>query len=464
MLIKKIICTAAAAVMSAACVSGAGAQSQQYVSGYGGVKTEAVVFSGADDKGGLVPGTAAAAGIKAVKPEGEPENAVFVLTLYKDKKMIGAAADTGVIGSDPSEFSASVSIPEDSGEYELNAALLSADSRFAPLSNPAFYPPREENKLLKAICIGQRTAEDFSPYTFSYEYIVGRGDTEYPLLEAQAADGGTKIDVSIEGEFPGEGVIEALSWDGTVNTYTVDFKYRTHAVKGALKDSDFIDDPYVTNGKMSAADVLTKAAGSNANSFKVFTNLRGYDPQTKITGSRWTTDMPANSPNYYTLHTVAEDLVGCDYLVTTSGAMANSGTYFEFELGADAEIIVLSTAAVNNLTGFSPDDGNGSEKFAEAYYINSSFFKMFAPYGVTPEYSDAIMWTTQAKRDEARPILAEKYGVPESALTAGWATGGSNYLYRYSKQFAAGETVTIPAPDTAQGSNDRGYIVVIKAL
>ena len=464
MLIKKIICAAAAAVMSAVCVSGAYAQPQQYVSGYGGIKTEAVVFSGTDDEGRLVPGTAVTAGIKAVKPEGEPENAVFVLTLYKDKKMIGAAADTGIIGSEPLELSASMSIPADSGEYELNVSLISADSGFTPLSNPAFYPPREENKLLKAIYIGQETVEDFSPYTFSYKYIVGRTDTEYPLLEAQAADSGTKIDVSIDGEFPGEGVIKALSCDGTENTYTVDFKYRTHAVKGALKESDFIDDPDVTDGKMSRENVLTKAVGDNANSFKVFTNLRGYDTETKTTGSRWTTDLPANSPNYYTLHTVAGDLKGCDYMVTTSGTMANSGTYFEFELGADAEIIVLSTSAVNNLTGFSPDNGNGSEKFVEAYYINASFFNMFKPYGVTPEYSDAIMWTSQAKRDEARPILAEKYGVPESALTAGWATGGSNYLYRYSKQFAAGETVTIPAPDTAQGTNDRGYIVVIKAL
>lgn len=460
-MLKKFLHIAAAAAFAAILTTvTASAEVQTYVGGYNGIKTSAVEFDPAQS--GLKPGGTVTASLKAVKPEGDGVNAVFIAALYDDKKLLDIATDEKTVGNVEVTFTAGVTIPEGAGDScEIKAMLADADGGLVPLSSPAAYPADERYLRLKDIKADGITLEDFSPDVYSYGYIVQRGTDTYPDIEAFTAEGGVGVDVSIEGEYPGSAVITAAAPSGASAVYTVDFEYLTHAVKGAMKDVDFIDDPGVTDGKMSVADVLSISVGSHENRNKLFTNLHGNDAQNGIPGSRYVVDYSPNTCPYYNISIVPEDLKGCDYFVTKRDNVPTTGDLFGFELGAKAEVVVLAVDKVSNLTDYT-ESGDGNTTIAMIDYVNGRFVNMFTPYGVVPEYSDALSWQGAANVAKAKPILSEKYGIPVENLnwTSNWAISNIVYKYRYSKVFNAGDTVVIPASVNAP----KGYIVVIKVL
>lgn len=460
-MLKKIVHIAVGAVVATImCSITAFADVQTYVGGYNGIKTSAVEFSTAN--GGLAAGGTVTASLKAVKPYGDGIDAIFILALYDGNKLFDIKIDKNTIGNSEVPFTATITVDKNAeSSYEVKAMLASADIGIIPLSAPAAYPADESYLPLKDIKIGGESLKDFSPDVYSYGYIVQRGTEEYPEIEALTAEGGVGVNVRIEGDYPGSAYITASLPNGKSAVYTIDFEYLTHAVKGAMTAMDFTDDPGVIGGKMSVQDVLTVSAGTHEYRNKLFTNLHGNDAQNGIPGSRYLVDYNANKSPYYNISKVAEDLMGCDYFVTKRDNVPTDGDLYQFELGAKAEVVVLATGEVSNLTDYTKS-GDGSTAIAMIDYANRNFVNMFTPYDVVPEYADALSWQGAANVANAKPILSEKYNIPVEKLnwTGNWAISNIMYTYRYSKVFNAGDIVTIPASAEAP----RGYIVVIKVL
>lgn len=445
-MIKKIAVILMALTLVLPC---AYADVQTYVGGYGGVKTSAVDFSGSFSGGGSMTVTQ-----KAIKPEGEAVSAMLLVSVYNNKKFEAVyKTKTEEITSTETSFEVSVTLPQDTKNCEMSAVLINMTDGFAPISSPAFYPARDDFRALRGLTLDGETLSGFSPdkqngyvcYVHRYnsieDYENNRPNTEYPVIEGFAADGGTQISMDIFGAFPGTGVITASSNNGNESRYEIQFKYYTHAVKGAETDADFEDDPSTYQGKIAT---FTKANLNTKNGVLcsgMHINPDENDPA--VSGSRWACDGTPLANQRHEIFQIEPEFLGCDYFVfnnvNRNDYKAANTTFISFELANDAEIIVLDTVP-RQYTGF-PANVKGNVNYVSGRYVNIGD----GSSTVTPPCHGV------AGKDD--PETGKKFAVGT----------GAGYQYKTEKVFAAGDTVTITAENAITGDY-RAPIVIVKPL
>ena len=437
--------------------SGAYAVEQTYVSGYNGIKTTPVRFEGSFSGGSVMT-----VSMDAVKPSGDAESAVMVVTVYKNKKLqYIAKTETKEIASTQVSFSAEVTLPDsimdESGniDCEINAALIKTANGYAPVSSPAFYPTREKHKPLRDLHVDGASIDGFQldkneyvkyikRYASIEDYNNNNLNTAYPEIVGYAADGGTKIDVSIGGELPGEGIVSATASDGSTLNYSIDFRYYVHVINGAASDDDFETDSDTYDCNLAT---YTKP---NLRTLKAVlcSNLHGNPDSAdgSVSGSRWATDGTALTNQRHEICYVADEYLGCDYYVFNN---VNRATYREanyqfvsFTLEEDAEVIILDYAE-RQYDGFDAPEKTSEIQITGRYLNGTSGSKQVAP--------------TYA-------LAGRTVENPDGTVTEYNNIGATcNYRYKTAKVFSAGDTVTVTALNEAP-SDYRCPVIVIRPL
>lgn len=445
-MLKKLGAAVMSFMLAAGCVYGA---ELEYTGGYNGVST--APFNTA------FGGKSVTVSTKAFSNSAEAENAVMLITVYKDKKLVLVKkTEVKQLSSTAAEFSLTVDLPEDiTGAadlkgYEVNASVVSTDGGFAPLSGPAFYPAKEEFKPLRDLSIDGKSVDGFAPDKTEYTGYVHRYNsvedynnkvpvsTATPAVSALTADAATKVDITSDGNIPATVTVSAKASDGTAVDYTVSFKYYVHGIEGATADSDFEDDGSTYQGQLATS---TKANIGTVNA-ALCTNLHGNpdSADASVSGSRWATDGTPLSGQRHEISFVAEEYAGCDYFVLSNNNrtkyQAADYELLSFVAAENVEVVIIDNVE-RSYEGFEPETKAGT--LISGRYINGGS----GDVQTAPTYDLA-----------GKTVDGVKYS----------STGGPfNYQYVTQKAFAKGETVTIKTTNTASGGY-RMPIVIVRPL
>lgn len=444
---------------------------------------------------------------------------ILVASLMNDGVMTAVDTDSKELGTEATEFEATLTLPEDISKAEITVALLKqTETGLVPVGSSSYRPGKEDFLPIKSATLADKELE-FDENNITKVVLAPKAADVPEGLKVETADTATKIDWTV---YSGEntfGEITASLPDGDAIVYTVNFENATHYFAKAKTDDDFTFDNSYSEWNMVSKDVVTNAASSykpsnmpdtfngvvNADYIgKAFTNLHGEDPDYPNNGgSRLFTNYPAGQSKLSQRHAI--DYVdpyyeGCDYFITSNGSMTTdqSVIYYDFDLAYDAEVSIITLSKCNSY----PKDGwsettNTSTGFLVAHYLNLTLTTpMYNVFGVTPTYTEANTFNKAANNKEgtsqeyldACDVLAasisertgmEITGQQIADAKVGWHLKDSSitkiqnsigntfkYQYAYTKKFtvADGEesvNVKIKAPDTAQA---RGFVVVIKPI
>ena len=477
----------------------------------------------------LAPQTDVTVKLTAKRTE-ETENAdkvILVASLLENGVMTAVDTDSKDLGTEETTFEATLTLPEDISTCEITVALLKqTDKGLIPIGSSSYRPGKEEFLPIKsAVLEGEELS--FDEYN-EVKVVVAPDVTEYPSdLVVETADTATKIDWTITTGEENYGVITASLPDGDAIEYRVNFENATHYFPKAKTDDDFTFENTWSDWNMVSKEVVMNAwtdykpsnmpetygdkkddQGKDTGLVvfenyrgKVFTNLHGIDPdQHELGGSRLFANYPANYRQRHAINYVDPMYEGCDYIVTSNGAMTTdqSVIYYDFDLAYDAEVVIITLSQCTNY----PKDGyvetkNTSTNFITGSYINLTYTNpLVNNLGISPTMTEVQAFEKKAngklatsseyyeaceemaasisartgKELTAEYLMEIRVGQNEkdkTDLKVGGATGGTfRYQYAYTKKFEVPEgedsvNVKIQAPDKAQA---RGFIVVIKPI
>ena len=453
---------------------------------------------------------------------------ILVASLMDNGVMTAIDTDSKELGTEPTEFEATLTLPEDISNVEITVALLKQTTNgLVPISSSSYRPGKTEFLPIKSASLaGEELVFDEENTT---KVVLAPKATEFPEgLKVETADTATKIDWTTyneEGLYCG--IITATLPDGDSIEYMVNFENATHYFTKAKTDDDFTDINTWSDWNMVSKDVVMNAwtdykpsnmpetygdkkddQGKDTGLVvfenyrgKVFTNLHGIDPdQPELGGSRLFANYPANYRQRHAINYVDPLYEGCDYIVTSNGAMTTdqSVIYYDFDLAYDAEVVIITLSQCTNY----PKDGyvetkNTSTNFLTGSYINLTYTNpLVNNLGISPTMTEVQAFEKKAngklatsseyyeaceemaasisartgKELTAEYLMEIRVGQNEKDTTdlkVGGATGGTfRYQYAYTKKFEVPEgeesvNVKIKAPDKAQA---RGFIVVIKPV
>lgn len=443
-MLKKLGAAIMSLMLAVPCVYGA---RQEYTGGYNGVKTSPFVTS--------VSGKNVTVSTKVLSNSETPEEAVMLVTIYKNKKLVNAYKSVSKqLTSSSQDFSLTVPLPDevsslsDLANYEVNASIISPDGGFVPLSGPAYLPVKEESKMLRDISVGGNRIDDFASDKTKYSYYVHKYNSieDYnnnnptntlPEISALTGDSGTQVDINTVGEYPGTVEINALHTDSSVSAYTIDFKYYVHGVKGGAVEADFSDDADTYQGQISLETKVNLGGQKGV----LCTNLHGNPDSSdaSASGSRWFTDGTPLKGQRHEIYYVDDEYVGADYYAFYNGSDEYKKEGFEFvqfEASENIEVCILDYTE-RTYEGFDAPVKTAEDQIRGRYLNGTQGDKIMAPtYDLADKIVDGITYNSAAD---------------------------FNYKYKTSKAFAKGEKVSVKTTNSVSGGY-RSPIIVIKPL
>lgn len=369
-------------------------------------------------------------------PEGGSQELMFIAALYKEKTLTDVEVQTLTVDANKTDFS--VTIANVSGEYEINAALVSPSDNLMPKGTPANYPAKSDAASLRDLKINGESVFDKINENNEVNVDILGNVTDYSDIDVMPYTMDSSSVVSIEdgtGEFPDRQILTVTDTSGNSTNYTILYKYRIHYVVGAETDDDFEVDAGYTNSRKSKTAVATVHHGGNGLLYANFHELVGTNKAEALdtknggdTGSRAYPDTEFAS-NGYSVWKINEDILkgGWDYFnfncnwaaklkETTAYASGYAGNILEFELAEDATVAIITSADI-------PFDTNG-QGYTETH--NSS--------GVI----------TLAQSATGNDNLTER-----------------KYEFMYTKAYKKGDTVAIPYDASTIGESRCPFVVII---
>lgn len=441
---------------------------------------------------------------------------ILVASLMDNGVMTAIDTDSKDLGTEETTFEATLTLPEDVSTCEITVALLKqTDKGLIPIGSSSYRPGKEEFLPIKsAVLEGEELS--FDEYNET-KVVVAPNATEFPTdLTVETADIATKIDWTVATGEENYGVITASLPDGDAIEYRVNFEHATHYFAKAKTDDEFtFDDSYSERNMISKEVVANFASDYKASNMpehangpkhsetvgRAFTNLHGADPnEPNKGGSRLFTNYNAGSYQRHAINYVDPQFEGCDYFITSNGAMTTdqSVIYYDFDLAYDAEVSIITMSQCTNY----PAEGFTETKNSSSYYIIGNYLNltlttpMMNAFGISPTQDEAVAFDKAAngkqcdsqeyidacealaasisertgKELTGQQLIDAKVGRNTKDATdtkiQGSIGGTFRYAFAYTKKFEVPEgeesvNVKIKAPDKAQA---RGFIVVIKPV
>lgn len=451
---------------------------------------------------------------------------ILVASLLENGVMTAVDTDSKNLGTEDTEFTATLTLPEDVSGCEITVALLKqTENGLVPVGSSSYRPGKAEFLPIKSATLGGEELT-FDEYNEA-KVVVSPNATEYPTdLSVETADIATKIDWTVTTGEENYGVITASLPDGDAIEYRVNFEHATHYLTKAKTDDDFTFENTWSDWNMVSKDVVMNAYtdykpsnmpdsyGANKDDIgkdkgvvlfanykgKVFTNLHGIDPEDHGKGgSRLFTNYPANYRQRHAINYVDPMYEGCDYIITSNGAMTTdqSVIYYDFDLAYDAEIAIITLSQCTNYPKDGYVEATKSSGFLLGSYINLTHTNpLINNFGISPTQTEmeAFHKKTNGKLatdaayieacDELAMSITERTGKEitgqqlidvkmgrnerdASDLKIGNAHGGTfNYKYAYTKKFEVpeGEEFVNVKIQAPDKAQARGFVVVIKPI
>lgn len=369
--------------------------------------------------------------MSAKKTEGSAENLMFVVSRYSQKKLVDVEIQTKSVGTTKTPFS--VTLTGVSGEYEINAALVSPSDSFMPKGTPASFPAKEGAEELRDLVINGESV--FEELNENNEYIVSlsKNQTDYgsTKIVPYTMDASSTVTLANgTGVFPDKQILTVKANNGKTTEYTILYEFDIHVVDGATSSKDFVlTGTEFTDESASKSTVATKFISGDG---KVYANLHEFVGDTADytsatdTGSRMYSNSVLDNWIVYKIHD--EEIKGADYIPLESNfnsakfadaagvsELSDGDPILEFKVDADATISVITTVSVGALVS---NDGFTCVKDNETVLT------------------------------AAQPVVNQ------------WSR---NFNYRYAKDYYAGETVTIPYRAAMTEGRTPVIVVVPKA-
>ncbi len=272
----------------------------------------------------------------------EAESMAFVMLLYDGGKLIDVGIEEKTAGTEETEFSVSVTVPQNAENCRINTVLWSSISGMTPVCNSSLLPGGSSDVV--ELTVDGVAIEGFDSEIYEYEYTVASTRKACPEVSVKTLDSGAKVEITDPVTFPGKTVIKVTSVDGDEKIYTV--KYKS-------------DKPLVENVRFMQS----------------FTDGAAFLPALKQNlqvGSKIVLDR-----EFYVGTISDESFVGCDYL-QTAFAWKNGGDgkqyvqawmssdykdWLGFELNRSATVYVLleagSVAMADERWGYTKVSGDG---------------------------------------------------------------------------------------------------------
>jgi len=415
---------------------------------------------------------------------------ILVASLLDNGVMTAVDTDSKVLGTENTEFTATLTLPADVSGCEITVALLKqTEGGLVPVGSASYIPSREDFLPFKSVTIGGKEL-DFDEYNEA-TVIYPPKSTSYPKdLSVQVADAATEVDwVLYDAEEPVYGVITASLPNGNSVEYRVNYEERIHAVYDSVAGktvADFIeaDD---TNVNMVAENTVVTVNDSTKDAIynNLYTNLQGTDDEARGMGSIATANLGVFS-KYHEISYVAPEFEGLDYIVTynnrtpyvsADGATSGNGAvpgenFIEFMLSDPANVHVFTYTEYKELdTKYGFVGETGSSAYIIRRYINTK------PGDEYKKATGEVMNWSEANRINASGTFKEEDTAYFNSISEGLADklaalkqsgAGSkfNYKYKYTKTYSSASVeepalVEIPYPTASQS---RGWIVVIEPI
>ena len=293
----------------------------------------------------LTPGGTVIAQVTAENvPEGE--QAVFLLALYRENRMIDLAADSKTFASSGSaQFSAQLTMPGDITGCSVKAVLWNGLDEMKPLCTAGLFPSGDTQ--LKNLRLDGVFLPGFAPETDRYEYTVADNASVSPSILPDRMDGSADIRIQTTKTFPGKSVITVTAPDGTEAVYTLHFK-----CTGTPED-------YITG---------FQSPGGNTLQFELKNGSRAYRSDSNV--------------SYVNL---SEQLKNAAYIQAES---AESGSADSFTLNRSATVMLLSPQPLSLPEGWTEDASLTAQRYQKVEPSTPGYgaYEELS-YGYSKEYS-----------------------------------------------------------------------------
>lgn len=415
---------------------------------------------------------------------------ILVASLINDGVMTAVDTDSKELGTEATEFTATLTLPGDISKAEITVALLKqTDTGLVPLSSASYIPSKDDFLPIKSATIDGKELE-FDEYNEA-TLIYPPKATSYPKdLAVQVADAATEVDwVLYDTEEPVYGIITASLPNGSSVEYRVNYEERIHAVYDPVAGKtvkDFVEAADTQVNMVAANTVVTMNDTSKDSKYRnLYTNLRGTDDESRGMGSIATSNLGVTSM-YHEISYVAPEYEGLDYIVTynnktpyvsadgaTSGNGATPGKNFiEFMLSEPANVHVFTCTEYKELdTKYGFVGETDSFAYIIRRYINTKpgdEYKKATGEVMTWSEANKINGTGTFKEEDAAYFNSLSEGLADklAALKQKGVGNTFNYKYKYTKTYSSASVeepapVEIPYPTASQG---RGWIVVIEPI
>ena len=163
-----------------------------------------------------------------VKSATSTDSLMFMLMLYQDDMLYDMAFDNKPAASSAVEYSAELTIPENTENLELTAVLWDNLKDMNAICSSSILPVT--NIGLIELMVNGEPIEGFSSDVTNYNVPIAGSTTEVPAVSYRAVDNGVKVTITNPEltDFPGKSTVEVSNADGSLKqTYTINYEAAT---------------------------------------------------------------------------------------------------------------------------------------------------------------------------------------------------------------------------------------------
>lgn len=163
-----------------------------------------------------------------VKSATSTDSLMFMLMLYQDDMLIDMAFDNKPAASSAVEYSAELTIPDNTDNLELTAVLWDNLKDMNAICSSSIFPVT--NIDLIELTVNGELLEGFSSDIANYNVPIPGSTTEVPSVAYRAVDNGVKVKITNPelADFPGKSTVEVSNADGSLKqTYTINYLAET---------------------------------------------------------------------------------------------------------------------------------------------------------------------------------------------------------------------------------------------
>ena len=141
------------------------------------------------------------------------ESLMFTMLLYQNNKLIDAECDTQIAGDTATEYSATMTMPDDLTGVQVVSILWDNMKGMNAVCQSSIFPGGSAD--VNMIYLDGEPLAGFDPEVYEYTYPIEIDRVYAPVIECDTLDASAEYDVELENNFPGSSTITVTPADGS---------------------------------------------------------------------------------------------------------------------------------------------------------------------------------------------------------------------------------------------------------